>query len=210
MRAAVAAVVVMLVAPAADVYLVSAEPRMEPSGLSLTIPAPGIIRNAFKEKLSDGLTHRVRYSLALYEDGGKQPVVTDVLTSDVMYDLWGERYAVKHTQQLFAKPAVSIKTVNSVVTALEKPRFRSLAINPVPGRAYVAEVFVEVDVVSQAAQDRAREMIAPPPKDSESGGGRSILGQFLGRFVDDASMGPNGGSWVFRTRPFVPVPGGAP
>jgi len=209
MRAAAAAAVVLLLGPAASVYLVTAETKPEPGGFSLFVPTPGVINKAFSDKFNDGLTHRVRYTLTVREDGKAQPIYSDVLTTEFIFDLWKEQFAVKHSQQAFAKPPVRVSTADKLVTALEKPRFRSLAFVPVPGRAYVADVVVEVDLVSQEAQQRAREMIAPPPRDSEAPGAPSMIGEFMRTLMDASPTAPRGGTFVFRTRAFIPVAAGA-
>jgi hypothetical protein len=165
-----------------------------------------------RRTVGDGLRHRVRYTLTLRAENAPQVLLTEVLTTEVHYDLWDEAYIVRHEQAGRAR-SLRVKKVDKLPGILEKPRFRTMVpLASLDGaKRYRVEVVAEVDPVSQDVLDRTREMLSPPPGDSETHAARSFLGSVARIFVNEDTTSPGGEALSFRSQPFaVPREGVAP
>jgi hypothetical protein len=203
----------VLALAAAETLWVAAEPRWENGTLALTMPTPGTVSADLAAQLRNGLTHRLRYTLVLHAEGESQPLLTDVLTTELVYDLWDEVFVVTQTQGGRIR-RVRFKTEERARNVLERPKFRALAWGTPrdADKRLTADVHVEVNPVSQEVLDRTRQLLAPPPGDSETGATRSFLGNVVRLFINEShSSAP---PLSYRARPFhLPDPGttgGAP
>ena len=198
-------------AGAGEVAVPAPEARNEGGLLTLAVPAPGTGGTQFRTRLQDGLTHRVRYTVEVRPAAGGDPILTEILTTEVVYDLWDEVFVVTHTEAGRAR-RVRVRTLDRVMALLERPRFKTnLPAGTLKDR-YVAEMVVEVDPVSEEVLNRTRQLLAPPVNDQESRAARGLLGSVARVFVNESSASDGALIHGFRTAPFTvsPATPGAP
>ncbi|MBI5498398.1 MAG: hypothetical protein HY904_25580 [Deltaproteobacteria bacterium] len=201
--------VAVFAAGAAEMNVV-VEGRAEQGLLQLNVPTPGIATSSFRSRLQDGLTHRIRYTLTLRQEGQDTVLLTEVLQSEVVYDLWDEVFVVTHAEAGRVRRS-RVKTVDKVTALLEKPRFRTaVPVRTLPPGRLVVEVRAEVNPVSEEVLNRTRQMLSPPPSDAENRAARGLLGSVARIFVNESSASGGAEAFLYRGAPFVVVTGGAP
>ncbi len=192
-------------AGAGEITVPAPEARSEGGTLTLAVPAPGTGGTQFRTRLQDGLTHRVRYTVEVRPAGGGDAILTEILTTEVVYDLWDEVFVVTHTEAGRAR-RVRVRTLDRVVALLERPRFKtSLPTSNLKDR-YVASMVVEVDPVSEEVLNRTRQLLAPPVNDQESRAARGLLGSVARVFVNESSASDGAERFGYRTAPFTVAP----
>lgn len=206
-----AALCLALAAAGAAPVPVTVEARRDGLNLTLVVPAPGTVDGVLRSKLKDGLTHRVRYTLTLKAAGTGTVLLTEILTTEVAYDLWDETFVVTHAEGGRLR-RVRVRTPERASAILERPRFRTslpLALLP-PGQRCTVDVAVEINPISEEVLKRTREMLSPPPRDSE-GTARSLLGSVARVFVNENTAGADGRKMSLVSGPFaIPPARGTP
>jgi hypothetical protein len=194
---------------AATPWMVTADARNEAGLLLITVPTPGAATPGFQAKLQDGLHHRIRYTLTLRPEGRDTVVLTEILNTEVMWDLFDDVFVIVHSEGGKARRS-RVKTAERVVAALERPRFKTAQpVNALGSARYVVDVSVEVNPVSEEVLNRTRQMLAPPPSDGDGSATRGFLGGVVRMFVNEENA--SGGTVVllYQSHPLV-VQGGAP
>jgi hypothetical protein len=185
--------------------------RTDAGNLTLQVPAAGTTDGAFMGKLKDGLTHRVRYTLTLRAADTGTVLLTEILTTEVVFDLWDENFVITHAEGGTLR-RVRVKTSDRVRAILDAPRFRTAfpaSLLP-PNQRCALDVRVDVNPISEEVLDRTRELLAPPPRADEGGAARSLLGNVARVFVNEATAGTQSRSFTVTAVPFVVPPATAP
>jgi Domain of unknown function (DUF4390) len=138
-----------------------------------------------KKQLSSGLPTRAIIEINLEKEGTETPLAYWVRSTQIVYDLWEERYLVTVEDNNGRRRASARTAAESIKLAgtLRKEKIVKLAGLP-PGN-YRLRIHIEVNPVSKEMVENIRRWLARPPT-GKSGtmNQTSFFGSFVGKFVD--------------------------
>ena len=137
-------------------------------------------------RLYSGFASRVLVRVALYRVGQRDPVGQAVRATEIVYDLWGERFRLKRSDMGSPPQFVEVATAARVVqeaTALW--RFPILDIVRLErGAQYRLSFRADLNPISQERLAEVRRWLARPPGQGRLSPADSFFGSFVSIFVN--------------------------
>lgn len=154
--------------------------------LMICIGVPDIIQPANAQRLTSGFVTRVLIRVALFREGDRKPIAQAYRVTDVVYDLWDEKFRVSRTD------STNVAEVREAFTAAEAIRLATdLWLFPVaelarlqPGATYRLSFSADLNPLSQDVITELRSWLARPPGQGRLAPGDSFFGSFVSIFVN--------------------------
>ena len=171
----------------------AAEPAVRTTGLRrhdgkllVGVGIPDIIQPADRQKLTSGFATRILVTVAIYREGGHEPVARTYRLAEIVYDLWDEKFRVLRTD---------VRGVHEVRDAATADEAIQLAANLVefpvvelsrlqPGVNYRLSFGADLNPLSQDVVADLRRWLARPPGQGRLAPGDSFFGSFVSIFVN--------------------------
>lgn len=137
-------------------------------------------------RLTSGFATRVLIRVALFREGTSQAVATTYRLSDIVYDLWDERFRV---QRRDARGVLDQRDAGSAQEAVELAanliRFPVTDLGRLfPGERYRLSFSTDLNPISQDVIAELRRWLARPPGQGRLAPGDSFFGSFVSIFVN--------------------------
>jgi hypothetical protein len=154
--------------------------------LMICVGVPDIIQPANAQRLTSGFVTRVLIRVALFREGDRKPIAQTYRLTDVVYDLWDEKFRVRRTD------ASNASDVRDAATAAEAIKLATdLWLFPVtdlsrlePGSSYRLSFSADLNPLSPDVIAELRSWLARPPGQGRLAPGDSFFGSFVSIFVN--------------------------
>jgi hypothetical protein len=159
------------------------------------------------ERLRSGFASRIVIRSELYRDGQPQPVAREEQHSDIVYDIWDEKFRVR----VFGRAGTTERQVSSAREAIELAtalrRFPVAALERVtPGATYRIRLRADLNPLPQELVSDVRRWLVRPPAHGRGGTSESFFGSFVSIFVNP-KIEESERRISFWSQPFVEPPG---
>ncbi len=137
-------------------------------------------------RLRSGFASRVLIRLYLYRVGSTVPVTQTLRRSDVIYDIWDERFRVRVSDAAGLTDAQEVATPAQAIalsTALVRFPVADLA-SLEPGASYRIGFRADLNPISQELVGEVRRWLSREPGQDRSDTGDSFFGSFVSIFVN--------------------------
>ncbi|HJX54215.1 MAG TPA: DUF4390 domain-containing protein, partial [Polyangia bacterium] len=138
------------------------------------------------QRLLSGFTSRVLVRVALFRLDSPEPVAQTMRHTEIVYDLWDEKFRVRRFE---AGGKVETRETSTVGEAIDLAA--ALVAFPVasldrlaPGVAYRVSLRADLNPISQELLADVRRWLARPSSRSRMGSGDSFFGSFVSIFVN--------------------------
>ncbi len=140
-----------------------------------------------RERLTSGFVTRVLVRVALQEEGTAEPVALAFQRTEIVYDIWDERFRLRVTRGAGPDVHLEARTADEAIA-----RATSLWQLPVadaarlrPGATYVLAVRGDLNPISEELMADVRRWIVQPARgERRIGTGDSFFGSFVSIFVN--------------------------
>lgn len=189
------AVSLALLAALAGAPARAAEPQVRRTGLhhadgrlAVSVGLQDLLGPAESQRLMSGLTSRVVIRVALYEVGQRDPIAIAIRHSEILYDLWDERFRVRRSDLPWAgvPETREVRTAADAIweaTALVRFPVGTLA-DLRRGVTYRLAFRADLNPISQELLGQVRRWLARPPAAGRLSRGDSFFGSFVSFFVN--------------------------
>jgi hypothetical protein len=159
-----------------------------------------------ERRLRSGFQSRVLLRVELWREGDKQPTARVFRRSDIVYDIWDERFRITN---LDTGPPVRSQTAApgeaiEAATALRRFPVTDL-VNLVPGAVYQLRFWAYLNPLSEELVKDVRRWLLRPPGQGRSGAGESFFGSMVSIFVNP-NIEESERQLSFRSQTFVARP----
>jgi hypothetical protein len=166
---------------------------------------------ADKQRLTSGFATRVLLRVALQEQGATEPVAVAFQRTEIVYDIWDERFSLRITRGAGPEVRLAARTADEAIARaaafwsfplVEAARLR-------PGAVYVLAFRGDLNPVSEELLADVRRWILQPARGQRRvGAGDSFFGSFVSIFVnpriEDSERQVRFGSQPFALRELRP------
>jgi hypothetical protein len=174
-----------------------------PDQLMASFSYVDVLDDAFRAKLSNGLSHVVVMRAYFWRDGESDPVALAARTCRIAYDLWDDVYRLKISGPGGDRDTAALNVDGVLRLCFEARKVqitdRSLVT---AGKPHFLAVIVEVNPVNAQMVEQMRKWVTRPAGSTGIGPGDALFGSFVGLFV--RSIGQAERTLRFRTQAFTP------
>ncbi len=154
--------------------------------LLVSVGLSDIFRNTDIDKLRSGLVSRILIRVYLYRGDSPVPVAQTLRRSEILYDIWDERFTVRTTDGV---GQTEIKNVIDVVEAVRAgTTLLGFAVSDVaallPGAVYRVGLRADLNPISQELVGEVRRWLARTPGKEPALDQDSFFGSFVSIFVN--------------------------
>lgn len=153
--------------------------------LTVSVGLSDLLTAEARKKLRSGFSTRVLLRVYLYQDGFTDPVATAFRQSEIVWDIWDERFHVQTVDSFGGKRAVITSSEDEAIAESTGLRhFAVVELNALPSAVpFRVGVRGDLNPLSQERlADVRRWMLRPPGQ--RGGGGDSVFGSFVSVFVN--------------------------
>jgi hypothetical protein len=194
LRLAVAlAAAVALAGPAPRAHAAAALPRRQtglvltPTHLAVSVGLQDLFAPEDRERLKSGFATRVLLRVALQEEGASEPVAIGFQRTEIVYDIWDERFRLRVTRGTGPDVHLEARTPDEAIeraaTLWQFPLVETARLRP--GAAYVLTFRGDLNPISEEMLTDVRRWLAQPARGQRRvGAGDSFFGSFVSIFVN--------------------------
>jgi hypothetical protein len=188
-----AATAITAAAPAALAAPTSALPRrttglaLTPANLAISVGLQDLFGPAERERLTSGFATRVLLRVALQEEGSAEPVAVAFQRTEIVYDIWDERFKLRVTRGNGPDLQMEARTFDEVINraaafwnfpVASRARLR-------PGVPYVLTFRGDLNPISEELMADVRRWLVQPARGQRRvGAGDTFFGSFVSIFVN--------------------------
>jgi hypothetical protein len=154
--------------------------------LMISVGAPDIIQPAAAERLTSGFVTRVLIRVALFKEGSPRPLAQTYRLSDIVYDLWDEKFRVRRNDASLASDLRDAGTAaEAVALAANLVQFPVADLAQLhPGASHRLSFSVDLNPLRPEVVTELRRWLARPPGQGRLSPGDSFFGSFVSIFVN--------------------------
>jgi hypothetical protein len=160
---------------------------LTPTQLAVSVGLQDLFGPDDRERLKSGFVTRVLVRVALQEEGSSEPVAIAFQRTEIVYDLWDERFRLRITRGTGTDVHLDARTPDEAIA-----RAAALSDFPVaeaarlrPGAAYVLAFRGDLNPISEELlADVRRWLVQPARGQRRVGTGDSFFGSFVSIFVN--------------------------
>lgn len=155
--------------------------------LVMSLGLQDLFRPEDVRRLQSGFSSRVLVRVALYRMGDDEPVAQAVRHTEIVYDLWDEKFRARRQQSTGEAPDVRETTdaQEAIDFACGLRAFAVANLNQLePGVHYRLSVRADLNPISQELLADVRRWLARPTGRNGIGSGDSVFGSFVSIFVN--------------------------
>jgi hypothetical protein len=154
--------------------------------LIIDVGVPDIIQPADEQHLTSGFATRVLIRLALFREGTREVVATNYRLSDIVYDLWEERFRVQRSDaRLVLDQRDAATTKEAISLAADLKQFPVTDLGRLqPGVNYRLSFSTDLNPIRPEVVNELRRWLARPPGQGRLAPGDSFFGSFVSIFVN--------------------------
>jgi hypothetical protein len=160
---------------------------------------------ADRQRLTSGFATRVLIRVALKEEGSDEPIAVAFQRSEIVYDLWDEKFRLRVTRGKGPEVHVEVRTPDEAIAraavlsqfaVIEAARLR-------PGATYVLACRADLNPISEELMaDVRRWLVLPARGQRQVSAGDSFFGSFVSIFVNPR-IEDSAGQVRFFSQPFT-------
>jgi len=160
---------------------------LTPAQLVVSVGLQDLFGPDDRERLKSGFVTRVLVRVALQEEGSSEPVAIAFQRTEIVYDLWDERFRLRITRGTGPDVHLDARTPDEAIAraaalwdfpVVEAARLR-------PGAAYVVAFRGDLNPISEEMlADVRRWLVQPARGQRRVGTGDSFFGSFVSIFVN--------------------------
>lgn len=157
--------------------------------LELSMKFPEVFTDRLRKRLSNGFTSRILIEAMLEEYKQKTPVAQAVFQYTILYDIWDERFNIRHEGPRGRRRFQVSSMAELVKTCGKLDRLPLQRLVDLPqGMTYRLRVRIIVNPMSAELRKKVREYLSNPDGGSRIGSPRSFFGSFSRIFVDEKAF----------------------
>jgi len=155
--------------------------------LTISVGLQDLFGATERQHLSSGFATRVLIRAAIQEESSGEPIALGVQRSEIVYDIWDERFDVRATRGLGAEQRVVVPTADEAIwratVLVDFPLAEAKRLRP-DGR-YVVVVRGDLNPISEDLLVEVRRWLVQPARgERRLGAGDSFFGSFVSIFVN--------------------------
>jgi hypothetical protein len=142
---------------------------------------------AERQRLTSGFATRVLIRVALREQGADDPVALAFQRTEVVYDIWDEKFRVRVTRgtgpELHLEARTAEEAIGRAATLWRLPLVEAQRVRP--GAVYVIACRGDLNPISEELMSDVRRWLVQPARGQRRvGAGDSFFGSFVSIFVN--------------------------
>jgi hypothetical protein len=160
---------------------------LTPAQLAVSVGLQDLFQPEDRERLKSGFATRVLLRIALQEEGADEPVALAFQRTEIVYDIWDERFRLRITRGSGPDVHLEARTPDEAIAraaalwqfpVVEAARLR-------PGATYVLTFRGDLNPISEEMLADVRRWLAQPARGQRRvGAGDSFFGSFVSIFVN--------------------------
>jgi hypothetical protein len=160
---------------------------LTPVQLTISVGLQDLFGPAERERLTSGFATRVLLRVALQEEGSAEPIAVAFQRTEIVYDIWDERFKLRITRGNGPDLQMEARTFDEVITrsaafwnfpVIDRARLR-------PGVGYVLTFRGDLNPISEELMADVRRWLVQPARGQRRvGAGDTFFGSFVSIFVN--------------------------
>ena len=160
---------------------------LTPTHLAVSVGLQDLFQPEDRERLKSGFATRVLLRIALQEEGADEPVALAYQRTEIVYDIWDERFRLRITRGAGPDVHLEARTPDEAIaratTLWQFPIIEAARLRP--GVPYVLTVRGDLNPISDEMLADGRRWLAQPARGQRRvGAGDSFFGSFVSIFVN--------------------------
>ncbi len=142
---------------------------------------------AERQRLTSGFATRILIRVYLHREGSSDPIALAIQRSEIVYDIWDEKFRLRITRGPGTDAEVAVKTVDEAIArAAVLQRFPVADARALePGARYFLAFRADLNPISEELlADVRRWLVQPARGQRRLGAGDSVFGSFVSIFVN--------------------------
>jgi hypothetical protein len=160
---------------------------LTPLNLAVSVGLQDLFQPEDRERLKSGFATRVLLRVALQEEGADEPVALAFQRTEIVYDIWDERFRLRITRGTGPDVHLEARTPDEAIaraaTLWQFPVVEAARLRP--GATYVLTFRGDLNPISEEMLADVRRWLAQPARGQRRvGAGDSFFGSFVSIFVN--------------------------
>jgi hypothetical protein len=137
------------------------------------------------ERLKSGFVSRVVIRAELYREGDRRPLAIADRRSDILYDLWDERFTVQVIERDGPRKYTAATAQEAILLATALHRFAVGGLEQLaPGATYRLRFRADLNPLSEDLVKEVRRWLVQAPGQGRAGASDSVFGSVVSIFVN--------------------------
>ena len=157
--------------------------------LTIDVGLPDLLTDEERQRLTSGFATRVFVRIYLHRQGNPTPVAAAFLRTEIVYDIWDERFRLRMSRGSGTEREIEVKTLEEAIaetTSLK--RFPVADVRDLPkGEKYFLAIRGDLNPLSHELLAEVRRWLRQPSGPQRRpgiGGGDSFFGTFVTVFIN--------------------------
>lgn len=155
--------------------------------LTASVGMQDLFGAAERQRLTSGFATRILIRAYLQREGSSEPVALGIQRSEIVYDIWDEKFRVRVTRGPGTDAEVAVKTVDQAIERAAVLQRFPLADGRLlePGARYFLAFRADLNPISEELlADVRRWLVQPGRGQRRLGAGDTVFGSFVSIFVN--------------------------